>query len=75
MVKRLDNTYDAKSPRFNRAPNNNYNLWRFRVEAVLECREMKGALDSDNVDQSVDRQASAIIIAGLGNNPGRVVQD
>lgn len=67
--------YEAKLPRFNETAKEDFHLCIFRVEPALDSRAQAPALYDENVHNTVDKQARAIIIAALGNTPLRTTQN
>lgn len=69
------NKCDSKVPRFNGTIEDDFYLWWLKVEAALERRKLATTLCDEEAEARVDKKAREIIIAALGNNPFREIQN
>lgn len=70
-----NNLFEGRVPRFNVGLDDNYRSWGLKIEAALERWQFSGALTNADVNEKTDRCAREILIAALGDNPLRAIQD
>lgn len=68
-MKSKDNDYKAETPRFTEGPSEDVFFSRLLVEKALDIGVIEAALEEYDVAKNVNRQARAIIIGALRNNP------
>ena len=62
---------DLTLTKFKGRPNEDYNLWKFRLKSVLRGKQYWNKLLSKDCPEDVKEKAEAILVSGLGDAPLR----